>query len=92
MGGVGEHGILGSEPATGDFLVAHPAGDAVFDGGGADDAGVSEADEDGAGGVWCDVWVKGNGAELVIGSGVGACHGREAKPSISNFKLQRGDS
>jgi hypothetical protein len=45
-GGAGEHAVLGSDPAFAG--VAHPAGDAGFDGGVAEDSGVSGFDEDGA--------------------------------------------
>jgi hypothetical protein len=52
---VGQHRILGGEPAALDALLLHPGGDLGLDGGGADDAGVAEADEHGAGGIGRDV-------------------------------------
>lgn len=74
-GGVGEHGVLGGEPAPFDVLFLHPAGDAFLDHGGADDAGVAERDEHGAVGVWGDAGEEGDGAELVVVAAVGSVHG-----------------
>ena len=45
-GGAGEHAVLGGDPAAAG--VAQPAGDALLDGGVAEDAGVADLDEDGA--------------------------------------------
>ena len=58
VGGVGEHGILRGEPATFDFLLFHPAGDVVIDGGCADDAGIAEGDEDRAVGMGGDIGLE----------------------------------
>ena len=69
---VGEHRILGGQPATLDALLLHPGGDAGFDGGGADDACFAVADEDRASGVRCDVRFEGDGAELIVGAAVEA--------------------
>ena len=71
-GTVGEHGIFGGEPAAFDALSTHPPRDTVFDRGGADHAGIAEADEDGAGGVGCDAGLKGDGAEGIDAAAIGA--------------------
>ena len=74
-GRVGEHGILCGDPATFDFLVFHPAGDVIFDGRGADDAGVAKGNEDRPTGVGGDVGEKGNRAKLVRRASVRSTHG-----------------
>ena len=48
--GAGQHAVLGGDPAFAG--VAHPAGDALLDGGIAQDAGVATFDEDGAFRAW----------------------------------------
>lgn len=45
-GGAREHAVFGGDPSA--AAVAEPGGDALFDGGVAEDAGVSDLDEDGA--------------------------------------------
>src|SRR5581483_3580350 len=70
VGGAGEHGVLGGDPAFAAALA--PAGDALGDAGGAQDAGVSEGDEDGAFGVLAPAPLDGDRAELVGGAAVDA--------------------
>ena len=61
-GGAGEHAVLGGEPA---LAFAHePGWNALFDDGGAEDAGLAEGDEDGAAGVLGEVALEGDGAEV----------------------------
>ncbi len=72
-GGAGEHAVLTGDPAAAG--VAEPSGDAGFDGGVAEDAGVSGFDEDGALGGGDEVGSDANGAEGVEGAVVGAEEG-----------------
>jgi hypothetical protein len=53
--GVGQHRILGGEPAAFHLLGAHPARHVLLDRRGADHPRVAEGNEHRAGGVWCDV-------------------------------------
>ena len=69
-GGAGEHAVLGGDPAAAG--VAEPAGDALLDGGVAEDAGVAGFDEDGALGHGDVVGGDADGAEGVGGAVVGA--------------------
>ncbi len=69
-GGAGEHAVLGGDPAAAG--VAEPAGDALLDGGVAEDAGVAGFDEDGAFGHGDVVGGDADGAESVGGAIVGA--------------------
>ena len=69
-GGAGEHAVLGGDPAAAG--VAQPAGDALLDGGVAEDAGVAGFDEDGAFGGGDVAGSDAEGAEGVGGAGVGA--------------------
>ena len=72
VGGGGEHVVFGGDPAAAG--AAHPAGDVFGDGGGAEDAGVAEGDEDGAGGVHLEAELEGEGAHVCVGAGVGSGH------------------
>ena len=69
-GGAGEHAVLGGDPAAAG--VAQPAGDALLDGGVAEDAGVAGFDEDGAFGGGDVAGGEADGAEGVGGAVVGA--------------------
>ena len=68
-GGAGEHAVLGGDPATAG--VAEPGGDALLDGGVAEDAGVACLDEDGAFGHGDEAGGDADRAEGVGGAGVG---------------------
>jgi len=76
VGGVGEHGILGGDPAAFDLLILHPTGDVFLDGGGANDAGIAEGNENGSGGIRRDVWNKRNRAEFGNRASIGSVHMR----------------
>ena len=65
-GGAGEHAVFGGDPAAAG--VAEPAGDALLDGGVAEDAGVAGFDEDGAFGGGDVVGSDADGAEGVGGA------------------------
>jgi hypothetical protein len=69
-GGAGEHAVLGGDPAAAG--VAEPAGDALLDGGVAEDAGVAGLHEDGALGHGDVVGGDADLAEGVGGAVVGA--------------------
>jgi hypothetical protein len=69
-GGAGEHAVLGGDPAAAG--VAEPAGDALLDGGVAEDAGVAGLDEDGTLGHGDVARGETGGAESVGGAAVGA--------------------
>jgi hypothetical protein len=69
-GGAGEHAVFGGDPAAAG--VAKPAGDALLDGGVAEDAGVAGLHEDGAFGHGDVVWRDADGAEGAGGTVVGA--------------------
>ena len=69
-GGSGEHAVLGGDPAAAG--VAEPAGDALLDGGVAEDAGVAGLHEDGAFGHGDVVRGDADLAEGVGGAVVGA--------------------
>ena len=69
-GGAGEHAVLGGDPSSAG--VAEPAGDALLDGGVAEDAGVARLHEDGAFGHGDVVRGDADGAEGVGGALVGA--------------------
>ncbi|MFM1942897.1 MAG: hypothetical protein RI897_1879 [Verrucomicrobiota bacterium] len=71
-GGVGEHGVFGGDPAAGDALFLHPAGDGFIDTGGADDLGISPLDQGGACGVGGDMVLELEGAEFVGLSVIGS--------------------
>lgn len=73
-GGSGEHAVLGGDPAAAG--VAEPAGDALLDGGVAEDAGVAGFDKDGAFGGADKVGGDAGGAEGVGGAAIGAEDGR----------------
>jgi len=68
-GGAGEHAVLGGDPASAG--VAEPAGDALLDGGVAEDAGVTGLHEDGAFGHSDVVGGDADCAESVGGAMVG---------------------
>ena len=68
-GGAGQHAVLGGDPAAAG--VAQPAGDALLDGGVAEDAGVAGFDEDGAFGHDDVAGGDADGAEGVGGAVVG---------------------
>ena len=72
-GGAGEHAVLCGNPAAAG--VAHPAGDAGFDGGVAEDAGVAGFDEDGTFGGGDVAGSDAGIAENVCGPVVGAKEG-----------------
>ena len=69
-GGAGEHAVLGGDPAAAG--VAEPAGDALLDGGVAENAGVAGLHEDGAFGGADVAGGEADGAEGVGGAVVGA--------------------
>ena len=75
QGGVGEHRILGGEPAALNLLLLHPARDAFLDGHAADDARVAPLDERRAGGVGRDAVLEAQRAQLVGRAAVGAQRG-----------------
>ena len=64
--GAGEHAVLGGDPAA--AAVAQPGGDALLDGGVAEDAGVADRDKDGAFGGSDVVGREGDGTKLIGGA------------------------
>ena len=73
-GGARQHAVLGGDPAAAG--VAEPAGDALLDGGVAEDARVADLDQDGALGGADEVWREGGGAQGVGGAIVWTEDGR----------------
>ena len=77
-GGGGEHGVFGGEPAAAAGAFGFkPGGEVFFDHGGAEDLGFAEGDEDGASGVFGEVALDFEGAELGGGAVVVAGGGHE---------------
>jgi hypothetical protein len=72
QGGIGQHGVLGGDPAAGHALFFHPARDGIFNGDGTDDTSAAALDEGGSVGIGGDVVGETDRAELVRPAGVGA--------------------
>ena len=68
--GAGEHPVFACDPSAAG--VAQPGGNALLDGGVAQDAGVARFDQHGAFGGSDKIWSEADGAELVGGAVVGA--------------------
>ena len=64
MGRIGEHGILGGEPAALDSLHFHPARNIFINSCRANDAGISKRNENRASGMGGDVGSEGNRAKI----------------------------
>jgi hypothetical protein len=73
--GVGQHGVLGGEPAARHILHLHPAGNLILDGGRANNAGIAKGDEHGGVGVRGDVENEFDRTELVGTAAINAGHG-----------------
>ena len=77
QGGVGEHRVLGRDPAAGDALLLHPARHGILDRDAANDARVAPFDQGRAGGVGRDVVLEAHGADLAGRAAIGAGGGSD---------------
>src|SRR5205814_9053845 len=82
LGGVGEHGILGRNPAAGDVLFLHPSWDRLLDHHPADDAGLPPFNQRRSGGMGRDVIVEPDPPQLVWTPPVGT-DGRETGGNLN---------
>ena len=74
---VGQHGILGRQPAAGHALLAHPRRHLRLDGRGADDLGAAKPRQHRTGGIGSRADLKGDRAHLVVSAAVKAKGGHK---------------